>query len=319
MPEPNPPGPMTQARHSLTPGTLLDCYRIQRMIGSGGFSLIYLAQDQDTGQEVVIKEFMPKKLARRDGQWRVSAMDARSVDALNRGLKLFYQEAKILAGLRHPNIVQVLGCFRRHDTGYIVMEYYRGQSLATYIKHRQGALSTSFILRVFLPILDALELIHSQALLHLDVKPGNIQLRAGGEPLLLDFGAVHPFAERPQERSGQVVTAGYSPLEQYYQETQLGPWSDVYAIGASMRACMEGKTPPSAIERHAADTLVPAREAFLGQYPNFLVQAVDWAMCMEPRRRPQHAGQLLQVLRRQASRVNTLGTPGTSRTSGEGS
>lgn len=293
---------MSHARNSLPPGTLLDCYRIRKLIGSGGFSLIYLAEDEDTGRDVVIKEFMPNKFACRDSQWRVLSENSQAEDSLNRGRKLFYQEAKILASLRHPNIVQVLGCFRRYDTGYIVMEYYRGQSLAAYIKHRQGELSTSFILRVFLPILDALNLIHSCSLLHLDVKPGNIQLRAGGEPLLLDFGAVHPFGEHPQERSGQVITAGYSPLEQYSQGGQVGPWSDVYAIGASIRACMDGKTPASAIERHAGNTLLPAHEVFQGHYPGPLLRAVDWAMEMDPQRRPQHAGELLNALRRQARR-----------------
>ncbi len=288
---------MPQDRHGLPEGTVLDNYRVLNLIGSGGFSLIYLAEDADTGEEVVIKEFMPKKFARRDSRLLVQPDSESARDNLNRSLRLFFQEAKVLAGLRHPNIVQVLGFFRHNNTGYIVMEYYRGQNLASYIKRRQGLLSTNFILRVFIPILDALSLIHSKALLHLDIKPGNIQLRAGSEPLLLDFGAVNAYSADKKSKGGQVITAGYSPVEQYYQSGNLGPWSDVYAIGASIRACMQGKTPPSSVERHAGETLVAAVDQFRGQYPLFLLEAVDWSMQMNPQARPQDAGELLKILR----------------------
>jgi serine/threonine protein kinase len=289
---------MSKSRNSLPKGTVIDCYRIQRLIGSGGFSLIYLAEDEDTGGDVVIKEFMPKKFARRGEGLRVVSLDQRSTDNLNRSLRLFYQEVSALAALRHPNIVQVHSFFRANDTAYLVMEYYRGKNLAAYIKQRKGGLSTNFILRVFLPILDAMSMIHSRSYLHLDIKPGNIHLRAGSDPLLLDFGAVHQFSGESKRKSGQVVTAGYSPVEQYYQGGYVGPWSDVYAIGASIRACIEGKTPPTAIERHANDKMTPACEAFGDRYPLFLVQAIDWAMELDPLRRPQHAGELLEALRK---------------------
>jgi serine/threonine protein kinase len=172
----------------------------------------------------------------------------------------------------------------------------RGRNLGAYIQERRGGLSTTFILEVFLPILDALSLLHGRAMLHLDVKPGNIHLRHGNQPLLLDLGAVHPLS-RGRARGGQVITAGYSPLEQYYRGGHVGPWSDVYAVGASMRACMEGRTPPPSMDRHKSDTLVPATSELKDRYPMFLLEAVDWAMAMEPDQRPQGARELLEALR----------------------
>lgn len=293
---------MAQPRNALPKGTLIDCYRVNKLIGSGGFSLIYLADDEDTGGEVVIKEFMPKKFARRDKNQHVVPLDAKSEDNLNRSRKLFFQEVSALAALRHPNVVAVRSFFRANNTAYMVMEYFRGKNLAAYIKQRRGELSTHFILRVFFPILDAMSMIHSRSYLHLDIKPSNIHLRAGSEPLLLDFGAVHQFSGERRRKVGQVVTAGYSPVEQYYQGGYVGPWSDVYAIGASMRACIEGKTPPTAIERHAKDELLPAVAAFGDRYPQHLLQSIDWAMELDPLQRPQDAGELLAALRKKAGR-----------------
>ena len=285
-----------QPRDSLPAGTTLDCYVIMKLIASGGFSLIYLAEDEDTQHEVVIKEFFPKKLARRNDNGQLSIINKTQIDQLNRSRKLFYSEAKVLASLHHPNVVKVRGFFLDNNTGYLVMDYERGKNLARYIKKRKGALSSRFLLTVFPPILDALNLTHSRGYLHLDIKPGNIHLRAGGDPLLLDFGAVRQLSQEHRKRGGQVVTPGFSPVEQYYQSGNIGPWSDVYAIGASMRACLDGTSPPSAIERHANDKLKPTAKLYRRNYPGYLLDAIDWAMEIEPENRPQNAGELLAAL-----------------------
>jgi serine/threonine protein kinase len=281
---------------------LIDSYRIVRTIGKGGFSLIYLAVDEDSGDEVVVKEYLPKKLARRDAGRRLVPLDELSAERVYRGRKLFFQEARTLASLRHPNIVQVIGFFLANNTAYLVMEYERGKNLGSYIQERRGGLSTSFIFQVFLPILDALALIHSRSLLHLDVKPGNIHIRHGNAPLLLDFGAVHPMSLGRTPR-GQVITAGYSPVEQYYRGGHIGPWTDVYAVGASMRTCMVGKPPPPSVERDRSKPMQPIKSLMGERYPRFLLEAVDWSMEMDPERRPKDAGELLAALRRHAHEV----------------
>ncbi|MCG7899887.1 MAG: serine/threonine protein kinase [Candidatus Thiodiazotropha lotti] len=286
---------MDKLRDSMPEGTEIDCYVIMKVVASGGFSLIYLAEDEDTQDEVIIKEFLPKKLARRASNGKVMPLEEKQVDNFNRSLRLFYQEAKVLASLRHPNIVQVRGFFLANNTGYLVMDHERGKNLASYIKKRSGSLSTRFIMTVFPPILDALSQIHSRNLLHLDIKPSNIHLRTGGNPLLLDFGAVHEVRNEGT-RTGRVVTTGFSPVEQYYQSGNVGPWSDVYAIGASMRACLDGKAPPSAIERHAKEKLKPAARIYRRRYPAAMLEAIDWAMEIGYEKRPQNARELLDAL-----------------------
>lgn len=281
-------------RDSLPIGTVLDCYRITRLIGSGGFSLIYLAEDEDTHDEVAIKEYLPKRFGiRRDGN--VTAVQEEKHESFQRGRRLFYQEARVLATLQHPNIVHVRNCFLANNTAYLVMNYEPGKNLGRYIKKRQGGLSTNFLMTVFPPLLDALELIHRQQHLHLDIKPSNVHLRPGGNPLLLDFGAVYHLDDVGHKKA-QVVTPGFSPIEQYYASAKVGPFTDVYAIGATMRACIEGKPPPTAVERHAQDLLLPAVEAFGRRYPREILESIDWAMQLDAGDRPQSAAVLRDAL-----------------------
>jgi serine/threonine protein kinase len=288
---------MEKLREPLPPGTVIDCYTIIKLIGSGGFSLIYLAEDEDSQEHVVIKEYMPKKLASRNGSnLKVCVIDEEQRTAMNNGRKLFYQEAKTLASLKHPNIVNVRNFFLCYDTAYMVMDYEHGKNLGHYIKRRKGGLSTTFLKTVFPPILDALSLVHTKGQLHLDIKPYNIHLRPGGDPLLLDFGAAHRIATTRKRQTSQVVTAGFSPIEQYYAAGYVGPWSDVYSIGATMRSCIDGKSPQSAVERHAKDNMRPAAIAFKKRYPAYLLEIIDWAMEIDPLLRPQNAGDMLNAL-----------------------
>lgn len=285
----------SRPRDSLPIGIVLDCYRITKLIGSGGFSLIYLAEDEDTHDEVAIKEYLPKRFGTRLSGNAVSVTTEDKHESFQRGRRLFYQEAKVLATLRHPNIVHVRNCFLANNTAYLVMNYEPGKNLGRYIKKRKGGLSTNFLMTVFPPLLDALELIHSRQHLHLDIKPSNIHLRPGGNPLLLDFGAAYHLDD-VGEKKAQVVTPGFSPVEQYYASSRVGPSTDVYAAGATMRACIEGKPPPSAVERHAKNELVPAIECFGGHYPREILESIDWAMQIDAKNRPESAAELRDAL-----------------------
>jgi len=285
---------MVRLRDSLEPGAHIDCYRIVESIGKGGFSLVYLAEDEETGDEVVIKEFMPKRLARRGNNGHLMPVDRGRRESLYRSRKLFFQEAKTMASLRHPNIVAVLNFFLANSTGYIVMQHERGRNLGQLIQQR-GSLSAILTVRIFVPLLEALALMHSKSMLHLDLKPSNIHLRAGHDPLLLDLGAVHLMDG--VNTSSQVITAGYSPPEQYHNGGNIGPWTDVYAVGASLRCCLEGKTPQPSPERAMQDDLIPAKQALQGRYPVWLLELVDRSMELDLHRRPQDAGEVLEVLR----------------------
>ena len=301
-------------RDSLSSGTRLDCYRVIKLIGSGGFSLIYLAEDEDNHDEVAIKEYLPKKVGTRLGGETVSLASGEKLDSFHRGRRLFFQEALALATLRHPNIVNVRNCFLANDTAYLAMDYEPGKNLGRYVKRREGGLSATFLLTVFPPLLDALTLIHERQHLHLDFKPSNIHLRPGANPLLLDFGAVYHLDPDRGDKKAQVITPGFSPAEQYRSGGQVGPWTDVYAVGASMRACIEGRSPPPAIDRLSEDTLVPAREAFRNKYPAHLLAAIDWAMAVDPNQRPSNTRDLRDtILGKRRPPTNLLGPSGIQR------
>jgi serine/threonine protein kinase len=169
----------------------------------------------------------------------------------------------------------------------MVMEYEDGTNLQHIISKQKGGLSEQLILTVFPPLLDALQMIHERGFLHQDIKPGNIHICPGGSPRLLDFGAVQRRQVSRQYQPGQVTSSGFSPIEQHNKTGYVGPWTDIYAIGATIRSCIEGKPPPDAQERHMKDTMKPSVAAFKKQYSIKLLEALDWALEVDPELRPQ--------------------------------
>lgn len=281
---------------ALPPGTQLDEFTIEHVLGGGGFSIVYLATHIKTGTPVVIKEYMPNSLATRDNKNSVIPLAEEHNERFAHGRRLFFQEASTLTTLKHPNIVNVINFFRAHGTVYMVMKYEEGVNLQSYIKKHKGKLSEPFIKAVFLPLLDGLQMIHSKGLLHLDIKPSNIYLRSGANPLLLDFGAVHEMMQTRQFQPNQVITPGFSPIEQLDPGGYVGPWTDIYAIGATMRACLEGVSPPHSPDRRERDTMKPAASLFKKKYSQYLLEAVDWAMEVDPLLRPQSVDELVEAL-----------------------
>jgi len=288
---------MGQSYDHLPIGSTLDHYKIEKVLGGGGFSIVYLATDTKTDETVVIKEYFPNKLAKRDEALNVIAKDEASEKFFKQGRKLFFQEASILAAIKHPNVVEILGFVQAHDTIYSAMSYHRGISLQAYIKKMGKYRDEKFILNIFIPILEGLHAVHKMGLLHLDIKPGNIYLRQGLPPLLLDFGAVHKLVLPSGSRLFPVVSHGFSPPEQSSQRTKLGPWSDLYAIGATMRACIEAKPAPPAKERIKKNNMSPAVALYAERYSKRLLKSIDWAMELEISKRPQTVDEFLFALK----------------------
>lgn len=280
----------------LLPGTVLDQYMIERDLAHGGFSSVYLARQMSDQQQVAIKEYLPRKLAHRTWNNIIVPHSEETRSLFLHGRGLFIEEAKVLANLKHPNIVEVVNFFQANATVYMVMTYDYGKILSKYLREVKKRLSERFILTVFPALLDGIKAIHAHNLLHLDIKPANILIRPGGDPVLLDFGAAQPYPKTKNWAPGKVRTPGYSPIEQYSAEGNIGPWSDIYATGATLRTCLDCKSPPDSKERQKRDTLVPAVKAYKGKYAKKLLEAIDWALEIEPEKRPQSVDEFLDAI-----------------------
>ena len=288
--------------HNTAPlpnNTRVDDYIIDNVLGGGGFSVVYNAHlVSDKAQTVIIKEFMPKKLAVRVNTTEVASLNSYAPESFNKGRKLFFQEAHTLANLKHPNIVNVITFFQENGTAYMVMKDEKGVNLQDYIRKHKGKLSEQLLRKVFPQLLSGVQKLHDLELLHLDIKPGNIHLRQGGRPLLLDFGAVREQMKTRLYDARVVATSGFAPIEQQTERGYMGPWTDIYAIGATMRSCIDGRSPPNAKTRQFNDPMKPATEAFKKNYSSVILEAIDWAMEPDQRLRPQNCSELLKMLKK---------------------
>ncbi len=271
----------------LQSGTIIDKFIIERGLAHGGFSSVYLARQTEDQVQVAIKEYLPRKLAHRTWNNGVVAHNKQTKARFLKGRELFFEEAKALAKIKHPNIVNVINFFQENSTSYMVMDYDYGLTLAKLLQKKLVNVTDEFLIDVFIALLNGVRVIHDNEMIHLDIKPANILIRPGNDPLLLDFGAVKSFPLKSKEKRGKILTKGFSPLEQYSRDGNIGPWSDIYAIGASMRACMDGKLPPPAPDREKKDTLVAAAKAHKKRFSQCILKVVDQAMSIHPEDRPQ--------------------------------
>ncbi|MDR1425156.1 MAG: serine/threonine protein kinase [Azoarcus sp.] len=276
----------SQANSALPSGFQLDRYRVERQLSLGGFSIVYLAYDTD-GTPVAIKEYLPNSLALRKSGQIEPQVPADNMPAFRYGMKCFFEEGRSLARLQHPNVVRVLNFFRANSTVYMVMQFERGRTLHDYIQRHRGQVSERFIRNVFIRMLNGLREVHAHKLLHLDIKPSNIYLRADGTPVLLDFGAARQTLAQEQPMLKPMYTPGFASPEHYANRERLGPWSDIYSVGASMHTCIAGTAPPRSDERVKKDTFIPLAKSYTGKYSPQLLELIDWCLLLDPLQRPQ--------------------------------
>ena len=288
----------THADHPPLPlGFQLDGYRIERKISQGGFSIVYLAHDGE-GKPVAIKEYLPVGLARRAVDGPGVAVDAEHQAAFNTGMKWFFEEGRVLAGIDHPNVVHVKNFFRANGTAYLVMRYERGSNLKEHVRHltENGTpIGEDFLRNVFARLLSGLREVHTRKLLHLDIKPANIYVRSDGHPVLLDFGATRQGLGADAGMNA-VFTPGFAAPEQQGSGEPLGPWTDIYSVGASLYDCLAGSAPQPADLRLVKDELEPAQARWGKRYSLQLLELIDWCLKLPVAQRPQSVFALQKVL-----------------------
>jgi serine/threonine protein kinase len=274
---------------ALPDGTeLVGDFRIKRVLGAGGFGITYLAEEIALARLVTIKEYFPADYAARSGDIDASPRSRECATDYKWGLDRFIEEAQTLARFVHPNIVRVYRYFRANNTGYMVLQFEEGGSFKSWLKGLKRAPRQAELDAMLAPLLEALETVHKGDFLHRDIAPDNIIIRKDGSPVLIDFGSARGEIASHSKTVSALVKPGYSPYEQYATtSSKQGPWTDIYAMGATLYHAVAGKRPPDSPSRMVNDDYIPAREAALSSYrPGFLA-AIDKALQLEVTERPQ--------------------------------
>lgn len=300
--------------HALKEGTRIEEFEILEVLGVGGFSITYKGYDHNNKRDVAIKEYLPTDLAiRGKDDTTVQPISEGGKSDYVEGLNRFINEARALTRFRESTIIQALRFVRANGTAYLVMEYADGQALNQYLESRGGTLTEKEVMQILGPILRGLKAVHKENYLHRDIKPGNIYRRANGEPVLIDFGAARQHVGDDSHAVTRMVTSGYTPFEQYNSREKQGPWTDIYALGATIYRCIAGQHPPDALERIAAlhnqdeDPLLPAVEIGRGRYPTSLLETIDWMLCPLAQNRPQDIDMVINALANQKG-IDALNT-----------
>jgi serine/threonine protein kinase len=273
---------------ALPDGTeLVGDYRLKRVLGAGGFGITYLADEIALARLVTIKEYFPADFAARASQ----DASPRSKDCTadyNWGLERFIEEAQALARFVHPNIVRVYRYFRANKTAYMVLHFEEGGSFKAWLRDLRRPPKQAELDRIVTPLLDALEFVHAADYLHRDIAPDNIIIRKDGSPVLIDFGSARGQIASHSKTVSALVKPGYSPYEQYATDSRRqGPWTDIYALGATLYHAVAGKRPPDAPSRMVNDEFVTAGKAAQGTYRSPFLAAIDKALGLEVTERPQ--------------------------------
>jgi len=280
-------------RNSLKPGHKILWYEIKEILGQGGFGITYLAYDPNLEKHVAIKEYLPIELSVREGDFSVHPVSDDHEKQYKWGLESFIKEARTLAKFKHPNIVHVFSVTEENNTAYMVMEYERGQSLQEILKGRK-TLEEAELLKILIPILGGLELVHKAGFIHRDIKPDNIFIRRDGSPVLLDFGSARQALGEETKTLTSLVSPGYAPFEQYFSKgNKQGEWTDIYGLGATLYRAVTGVAPQDAIDRSNAiinnskDTYETAVKVGKGKYSERFLAAIDHAIQFKTKDRPQ--------------------------------
>ncbi|HOV18642.1 MAG TPA: serine/threonine-protein kinase [Ottowia sp.] len=293
----------------LPPDTMIGGYRVLRKLAGGGFGLVYLAVDA-SGQQVAIKEYLPTALTLRAPGELVPQVAPEKLSLYRLGLKSFFEEGRSLAQISHASVVSVLNFFRQNETVYMVMNYLEGATLQDFIVtarelKKDKVFRESTIRSLFDEILRGLRVVHQHKMLHLDLKPANIFITDDNRAVMLDFGAAREVLNKEGSFTRPMYTPGFAAPEMYRRDATMGPWTDVYAIGACIYSCMHGYPPNEAPQRLEKDRLALSLTRMRGLYSDSLIEMVEWCMALDPLSRPQSVFALQKELSREGERRYT--------------
>ena len=289
---------------ALPAGTVVREWRLEDVLGVGGFGIVYRGRGIYFGELVAIKEYFPSSISERDAEDTVVPIgsDVEEVHAL--GLKKFVEEAKLLWNLstptRHPNIVSVRSLFEIHGTAYMVMDFEDGVSLSKLLKEGRRFNERS-LWNIVKPIAEGLDRAHRVGVLHRDIKPPNILITEDSRPVLIDFGSARFEAAEATSTTVTFHTPPYAAIEQYVKTYAQGPWTDIYALGVVLYECVTGEKPPEVLERLHGNLGKSLAE---GNWPGFdkrFLQAIDAAMTIHPTERPQSIREWLALFGKKAA------------------
>jgi len=278
------------ASHNALPiGTRLDEFEIRSVIGEGGFGIVYRAFDHALEREVAIKEYMPSAMAARDATMHVSVLSQGHVETFTLGLRSFVNEARLLARFDHPSLVKVHRFWEANGTAYMVMPYYRGRTLKALRKSLSATPSEAWLRGLVEPLLGALETLHREGVFHRDIAPDNILVCEDGPPVLLDFGAARRVISDQSQALTAILKPNFAPIEQYAETEGLrqGPWTDLYALGATLHFVITGTPPQPATARAMGSQLDRLASVARRGVSHEFLRMVDWMMQPRPEDRPQ--------------------------------
>src|SRR6187551_1073653 len=293
----------------LPPDTVIGGYRVVRKLSAGGFGVVYLAVDNE-GQQVAIKEYLPSSLATRAPGELLPQVAPEKQPLYRLGLKSFFEEGRSLAQISHPSVVSVLNFFRENETVYMVMNYLQGDTLQDFIVtardlKRDKVFRESTIRSLFDEILRGLRIVHQHKMLHLDIKPANIFITDDNRAVMIDFGAAREVLSKEGNFIRPMYTPGFAAPEMYRRDSSMGPWTDIYAIGACIYATMQGYPPNDAPQRIEKDRLGLSLSRLRNVYSDNLIEVVEWCMSLDPLSRPQSVFALQKELSREGERRYT--------------
>ncbi len=290
--------PPAVSHNALPPGLRLDEFEIRAVIGEGGFGIVYHAFDHALERDVAIKEYMPASMAARSATMQVSVLSQGHVETFSLGLRSFVNEARLLARFDHPSLVKVHRFWEGNGTAYMVMPLYRGRTLKVLRQALSASPSEAWLRGLVEPLLGALEALHREDVFHRDIAPDNILVGDDGKPVLLDFGAARRVIGDQSQSLTAILKPNFAPIEQYGETAGLrqGPWTDLYALGATLHFVITGQPPQPATARALGSQVNRlASVARRGVSTEFL-RAVDWMMAPRPEDRPQSVAALRAVL-----------------------